>query len=137
MYVDASAIVAMIVAEPESIQLIETLDAAKSDRITAPVAIFEATAAIARIRACSLIDAQTLVRDFLREAEIQVVPMTEHHADLAANAMQRFGKGRNPASLNMGDCFGYAVAKAANIPILFIGDDFTRTDLIAAVKMGT
>ena len=46
--------------------------------------------------------------------------------------MQRFGKGRAPAAPNMGDCFGYAVAKAANVPILFVGEDFSRTDLVGA-----
>ncbi len=132
MYVDASAIVAIIAAEPESDRLLNILDAAESERITAPVAIFEATAGIAKIRACSLIDAQALVSDFLREAEIRIVPIADHHADLAVIAMERFGKGRHKAALNMGDCVGYAVAKAANAPILFIGEDFSRTDLVVA-----
>ena len=135
MYVDASALVAMIVAEPDARQLLAALDAAETDRITAPIAIFEATAGVVRIRACSVMDAQALVRDFLVEAEIQVAPITDHHADLAVMALARFGKGRHPAALNMGDCFGYAVAKAANVPILFIGDDFSRTDLTAAVQL--
>ncbi len=132
MYVDASALVAMIVAEPDAARLLAALDAAQTERITAPVALFEATAGIARIRACSVMDAQALVRDFLREAEIRVISITDQHGNLAVIAMERFGKGRHPASLNMGDCFGYAVAKAANVPILFIGDDFSRTDLTAA-----
>jgi ribonuclease VapC len=132
MYVDASAIVAIIVAEPDADRLLKILDAAASERITAPVAIFEAIAGIARIRACSPIDAQALVRDFLREAEIQVVPIADHHADLAVIAFARFGKGRHKAALNLGDCFGYAVAKAANAPILFVGEDFSRTDLVIA-----
>jgi ribonuclease VapC len=132
MYVDASALVAMIVAEPEAARLLAALDAAEAERITAPIALFEAVAGIARIRACSVTDAQALVRDFLHEAEIEVVPITGQHGDLAVIAMERFGKGRHPAALNMGDCFGYAVAKAANVPILFIGDDFSRTDLTSA-----
>jgi ribonuclease VapC len=132
MYVDASALVAMIVAEPEAERLLAALDAAEAERITAPVALFEAVAGIARIRACSVTDAKALVGDFLREAEIRVVSITDQHGDLAVIAMERFGKGRHPAALNMGDCFGYAVAKAADAPILFIGDDFSRTDLTAA-----
>jgi ribonuclease VapC len=71
-------------------------------------------------------------RDFLRAAKIRIVAITEQHGDLALGAMQRFGKGRAPAAPNMGDCFGYAVAKAANVPILFVGEDFSRTDLVAA-----
>ncbi len=132
MYVDASALVVMIVGEPEAERLLRTLDAATTDQITAPIALFEAVAGIARIRACSVMDAQALVRDFCREAEIEIISIDDHHADLAIIAMQRFGKGRHKAALNMGDCFGYAVAKAANAPILFIGDDFSRTDLIDA-----
>lgn len=132
MYVDASALVAMITGEPEAERLLRTLDASVSARITAPIAIFEAVAGIARVRACSVADAQALARDFLREAEIETVAIGDHHADLAIIAMERFGKGRHKAALNMGDCFGYAVAKAANAPILFIGDDFSRTDLVSA-----
>lgn len=132
MYVDASAIVAIIVAEPEADRLLATLDAAQTERITSPSAIFEATAGIARIRVCSLMDARQLVRDFLTEAEIAAVAMTDAHADLAILAMERFGKGRHPAALNMGDCFAYAVAKAAKAPILFVGEDFSKTDLVVA-----
>ena len=132
MYVDASALVAMIVGETEAERLLNILDASPGDRITAPIALFEAVAGIARIRACSIINAQALVRDFCREAEITIVSIDDGHADLAIVAMERFGKGRHKAALNMGDCFGYAVAKAANAPILFIGDDFSRTDLVGA-----
>lgn len=55
-----------------------------------------------------------------------------HHGDFVTIALERFGNGRQKAALNRSDCFGYAVAKAANAPILFIGDDFSRTDLLAA-----
>ena len=54
------------------------------------------------------------------------------HARAAAGAWRRFGKGRHPANLNVGDCFAYATASLANLPLLFKGDDFTQTDLRAA-----
>lgn len=55
------------------------------------------------------------------------------HYRLAATAFARFGKGRHPAALNFGDCLTYAVAKAANVPLLFQGNDFSRTDLVSAI----
>lgn len=132
MYVDASAIVAIIVAEQGYGRLLESLDAAEGVRITAPIAVFEAAAGIARIRDCPLADARALVQDFLREANVEIVPISERHGELAVDALARFGKGRHPAALNLGDCFGYAVAKAAGAPILFTGNDFSRTDLASA-----
>lgn len=75
---------------------------------------------------------RNLVVDFLREADIEVVPVTERHGDLVIAAMERYGKGRYPAALNLGDCFAYAVATIADAPIHFIGDDFSRTDLVPA-----
>ena len=56
----------------------------------------------------------------------------EAHAPAAARARRPFGKGRHPANLNVGDCFAYATASLANLPLLFKGDDFTQTDLRAA-----
>ncbi|MEK1944077.1 MAG: type II toxin-antitoxin system VapC family toxin, partial [Ensifer adhaerens] len=51
---------------------------------------------------------------------------------IARRAWRNFGKGRHPASLNFGDCFSYALAKSRNEPLLFNGDDFSRTDIEAA-----
>ena len=65
----------------------------------------------------------------LTEAEIQVVPVTAEHRRVALSAWTRFGRGRHPAALNLGDCLSYAVAALAQRPLLCIGDDFARTDL--------
>ncbi len=132
MYVDASALVAMIVGETDADALLSALEESDSKRITAPIAMFEAAAGIARIRACPPADARALVHDFLREAEIAIVPIDERHGDLAVAAMERFGKERHPAALNMGDCFAYAVAMVERVSILYKGDGFSRTDLVAA-----
>ncbi|MEX6506024.1 type II toxin-antitoxin system VapC family toxin [Jiella sp. M17.18] len=59
--------------------------------------------------------------------------MTDDHVELAVDAFRRFGKGRHEAALNFGDCFAYALAKAAGEPLLFKGDDFSRTDIRQAV----
>ncbi|CAN5295645.1 hypothetical protein BH09PSE1_BH09PSE1_29370 [soil metagenome] len=55
---------------------------------------------------------------------------SEHR--LALEAFDRFGKGRHPAALNMGDCFAYACAKSLAVPLLYKGDDFAQTDVEAA-----
>lgn len=69
---------------------------------------------------------------FLIEAGIEIEPVTVAQADLAREAYRRFGRGNHPARLNFGDCFAYALAKAAREPILYKGDDFGRTDIPAA-----
>ncbi|MBI1867058.1 MAG: type II toxin-antitoxin system VapC family toxin [Methylocystis sp.] len=128
MYIDASALVAMILGEPEAMRFVAAATAA-DERVTSPIAAFEAVAGVARSRSCSFADARALVRDLLHEAEIGIVPITERHGEIAIDALERFGKGRHKAALNMGDCFGYAVAKAGGFPILFKGNDFSQTDL--------
>jgi ribonuclease VapC len=60
---------------------------------------------------------------------VDIVLIREREALLALEAFDRFGKGRHPAGLNMGDCFAYACAHALGVPLLFKGDDFARTDL--------
>lgn len=62
---------------------------------------------------------------------MEVIPLTADHYRVAVDAFLRFGKGRHPAALNFGDCLTYAVASLAGMPPLFVGDDFSRTDLRA------
>lgn len=72
---------------------------------------------------------QDVVDRFLRDAQIDVVPVD---AELAARAMsgwRRYGKGRHPAGLNFGDCFTYALAEQTGHPVLCVGDDFAATDI--------
>jgi len=73
--------------------------------------------------------------EFLEVAQIETRSVTPQDAELARSAYRAFGKGRHPASLNFGDCFSYALAKATNEPLLFKGDDFTKTDIKSAVDM--
>lgn len=73
--------------------------------------------------------------EFLRESRIRVEPVTEEQVKLARAAYRDFGKGSgNPARLNFGDCFAYALAKAVNEPLLFKGTDFRRTDIRAVLE---
>lgn len=71
--------------------------------------------------------------DFLKAAGIEIAPVTAEQARLARQAYRRFGKGRHPAALNLGDCFAYALAVAEGEPLLFKGEDFARTDLQPAL----
>ncbi len=69
---------------------------------------------------------------FLLDYEIETIPFDDRHHEVAIGAFIRYGKGRHPARLNYGDCMTYATAKIADAPLLFIGDDFAKTDLTAA-----
>jgi ribonuclease VapC len=65
----------------------------------------------------------------LHRLGVEIAPLDETQADLARSAWRRFGKGHHPAGLNLGDCFSYALAAATGEPLLFVGDDFSRTDI--------
>jgi ribonuclease VapC len=67
--------------------------------------------------------------DLLSRWKIDIVPFDEPLSDLAFEAYRRFGKGRHPARLNMGDCAAYALARARGWPLLYKGEDFTHTDV--------
>jgi ribonuclease VapC len=66
---------------------------------------------------------------FLVESGIRTIPFGDAHWIVSLDAFARFGKGRHPAALNLGDCLTYAVAKLSGEPLLCTGDDFARTDL--------
>jgi ribonuclease VapC len=68
-----------------------------------------------------------------RSMKVEVVPFTAEHAQVALDAWRRYGKGRHPAGLNLGDCFAYALAVARDEPLLFKGEDFALTDVKAAI----
>ena len=70
----------------------------------------------------------------LHRAEVQIVPVDAEHVEIARSAWRRYGKARDPAGLNFGDCFAYALAAASGEPLLFTGEDFRRTD-IAVVEL--
>jgi ribonuclease VapC len=131
MFVDASAFVAMLTREKEADTFLDLLDNAV-DTITSPIAVFETVIAVARKRASSLQETERDVIEFAEEAAITVVEVTQRDCEAALQAFFRFGKGRHPAGLNMGDCFAYACAKIRNVPLLCKDDDFNRTDIIIA-----
>ncbi len=72
------------------------------------------------------------VHDYPKLAAIEILPITAEIGDLALDAFDRYGKGRHPARLNMGDCFAYACARHYRQPLLYKGDDFALTDIETA-----
>ena len=132
MFVDASAIVAILTNEPEADILADAVDNAYG-ALTSPLAIFEAVLAIRRRRQSSVDEAHEDVRQLIELAQILVVPISSADADAALIAFSRYGKGQgHQAQLNLGDCFAYAAAKLHNVPLLFKGDDFSKTDIVPA-----
>ena len=129
MFVDSSALVAMLSSENGAEQLAGRLSHASSP-LTSPIAIFETVLALRRKYEAPLSDALHDTLGFLVQARVQVEEIRSDSHLLAIAAHERYGKGRgHPAQLNMGDCFSYAMAKAHGVPLLYTGEDFRRTDL--------
>ncbi len=136
MFVDASAMVAILTEEPEADTFLELLDGSHAP-ITSPIALFEAALGLCRKRHASVAESSADVEEFLGAAGISVVPITGREAETALDAFARYGKGRgHPARLNLGDCFAYAGAKNHQTSLLFKGDDFTKTDIQSASSTG-
>ena len=128
MFVDASAMVAMLTDEPEGDRLARILEDASSPIVSA-IAIYETGARLMMKSSLSGEEARRAVADFLKAADLRVVPIDRREAEIALVAFERFGKGRHPAALNLGDCFAYACARAHRAPLLFVGSDFSQTDV--------
>jgi ribonuclease VapC len=129
MFVDASAMVAILTGEPEADRFSDLLENAPL-KITSPIAVFEAALAICRKRHASVAEAEADVQEFLAIATMECVSITPADSHAALEAFARYGKGtRHPAQLNLGGCFAYAVARNRNLALLFKGDDFNKTDI--------
>jgi ribonuclease VapC len=132
MFIDASAIVAMLAGEVDADALADLLETAQH-RVTSPIAIFETIAALCRIWHVSVEEARSEVMLFLQTAGIDFVDTTPHNLEAARLAFARYGKGRgHPAQLNVGDCFTYGAAKSHDISLLYKGGDFSATDIRSA-----
>lgn len=128
MFVDASAIVAILVSEDDADSLAARLGQAR-DVHTSAMAVWEAAVGVARATNMSLDDATHLVDRLLVEANATVVPIDMATGREALRAYARYGKGRHPAALNMGDCFAYACTRQLATSLLSKGNDFPRTDI--------
>jgi ribonuclease VapC len=122
---DSSAIVAVILDEPGRERIEEALGAAPSPGVGGPTLAEAGILLVARLG----LRGRTLLDAFLVETGSVTIPFGDAHWIVALDAFDRFGKGRHPASLNLGDCMTYAVARLAGEPLLCTGGDFARTDL--------
>jgi ribonuclease VapC len=125
---DSSAVVAVIREEEGHGRLVQEIEAASDLAIGAPTAV---ECSLALVRRHGVVGRLMLSR-FLEQNDVITVPFDERHWSVAADAHIRYGKGRHPARLNYGDCMAYATAKVADAPLLFIGNDFSQTDVAAA-----
>lgn len=128
MFVDASALTAILTNEHDARNLAARL-AERKRRITSPLAVWEATLAVSRRLNIDLSQAEDQVERYLTLADIVVVPLAPETRTIALAAYARFGKSRHKAGLNFGDCFAYACARHASVPLLYKGDDFAETDI--------
>lgn len=126
MILDSSAIVALFFKEPGYESLQHKLVDAEVLAISAATLVETAIVLSARLKT----DARGSLARFIEENGVIVIPFTEGHYGIAVTAWLKYGKGRHPAALNFGDCLAYATAKAAEMPLLCVGDDFPQTDLM-------
>jgi ribonuclease VapC len=128
MLIDSSAIVAMVDREPE-FQDFAHLIASAPIRLMSTVTLLE-TSVVLEMR-YGPVDIDGLIVG----SAIDVIPFDRAQTDAARAAYRRFGQGLHPAALNFGDCAAYALAKVRNLPLLFKGDDFTKTDIAPAYAL--
>ncbi|WP_165826375.1 type II toxin-antitoxin system VapC family toxin [Rhizobium wuzhouense] len=129
MFIDSSALVEILTDAPQRQQLLDRMATAPTRFSTSPTVIYETTVVIASRTKKTVEDALKLVEEFLAELNAEILPATRDTALAALDAFSRYGKGRHPARLNFGDCFSYAGAKASGAVLLYVGEDFRRTDL--------
>jgi ribonuclease VapC len=128
MILDTSALLAVLLNEPEAERFASAIENASVVRMSA-ASYVEAAIYVDR----NLDEVRRAMFDtFLAEFSIRIEPVTAEQALLARQAFVLFGKGRHKAGLNFGDCFSYALAKTYRGPLLFKGGDFGYTDLDAA-----
>jgi ribonuclease VapC len=125
MVIDSSAIIAVLLNETNAAHIAQAIESS-SQRLLSAANLLEASIVIESRKG----EAGGRELDLLLyRAAIEIVAVDQDQAEIARIAWRRFGKGRHPAGLNYGDCFAYALAKTRQLPLLFQGDDFSRTDI--------
>ncbi|MFQ6242142.1 type II toxin-antitoxin system VapC family toxin [Sinorhizobium meliloti] len=145
MFLDASAIVAILAGEEDAGYLLAKIEMSEGLKIYSPLSMLEAVISLARIVSISqfgdqvptppeLIDEiQEDVAKFLETIGAREVSVSGSLHRNAIEAARNYGRFvGHPARLNFGDCFSYACAKEYRLPLLFKGDDFSKTDIDAA-----
>lgn len=125
LVVDTSALVAVLQNEP-SAQAIADVLAATTDVVIGTATLVEVSIVVEN---CLGPAGGQKLTELLRRSQISVVKFTEEMSSEAIEGFRRYGKGRHPAALNLGDCHTYGVARALHASVLCIGNDFSQTDL--------
>jgi len=128
MVVDSSALVSILLEEPKHEQLFDKAVDSEITLVGAPLALETVMVVSGRSSA----DARYQLAGLLRTIGAEIVPFTEEHYEAALSAFLRYGKGRHPAALNFGDCMSYAFSRVSGLPLLYTGNDFSKTDVQAA-----
>lgn len=127
MTLDSSALIAILFAEPGHLDIVDSILEADHVRVGAPTLV-ETSLVFAGRRGKAAGEVEGLVK----ELGITVVPFGEAEWRVAADAFLKFGRGRHKAALNFGDCLAYASASVAGDTLLFVGNDFKKTDITHA-----
>jgi len=127
MVLDTSAVMAILLQEPVADRLVSAMEADRTRLISAASVIESSLVLLGRYGEAG----EALLDRLLRGIGAEVVPVGEEQVVLARDAALRFGRGRHPAALNFGDCFSYALSVTRGEPLLFVGDDFSKTDVEA------
>ncbi len=137
MFLDASAVVALLGREPGWQEIEKRLGESGGPFYISPLVRFEASLALARQKSAHgrsspdlVRQAQRVVDAFAEDFAAEEVPISAEVGRLALEASATWGRAvGHAADLNFGDCFAYACAKSLKVPLLYKGDDFARTDL--------
>ncbi|HBL26465.1 MAG TPA: VapC toxin family PIN domain ribonuclease [Acidobacteria bacterium] len=124
MVLDTSALLAILFGEPEA-ELFSRAIAADPKCLVSAFSVLEATVVLSARKGPAGVRELDLL---LQSAAASIVSFDAEQALLARAAYEAFGKGRHPAALNLGDCCSYALARSSGEPLLFKGEDFSRTD---------
>jgi ribonuclease VapC len=123
---DSSVLISILTRERDADYYRRYLETANRLAVGAPTLVETSMVLTTRIGAK---EGMAALLQFLTQTNCEVIDFTRMQFLIAAEAFQKFGKGRHPAALNMGDCNSYATAKVAGLPLLYKGDDFALTDL--------
>jgi ribonuclease VapC len=128
MTLDSSVLVAILFGEHGHLELIDRILEADTVRVGAPTLVEASLVLCGRRRS----PATGEVEGLIKELGVAVAPFGEAEWRLAGEASARFGRGRHGAALNFGDCLAYATAASFGDTLLFVGDDFSKTDIAPA-----
>ncbi len=128
LFVDASALIAVVAGEPDHGRFLDAI-ADDPDPLWSPMVCWEAIVSLRKAAGYGLERATREIEAFAAARPFRLVPIGENERRIALDAYHRYGRGRHPAGLNMGDCFAYACARTNDAALLYKGDDFARTDL--------